>query len=224
MSPRTAIVFDLDGTLIDSAPDIQAIANAILVPEGAAPLSLAETRDFIGNGATVFVARMRAARGIADTEQSRLQADFVARYEDAVALTRPYPGVVDALAALGRAGHTLGVCTNKIDRASRSVLAHLGLAGFFGIVVSGDTLSTQKPDPAPLLAAFDALGVGERIYVGDSEVDAETARRADLPFLLFTEGYRSAKAETLRHEGSFSDVADLPALVQDRLEVGYGVA
>lgn len=208
------IVFDLDGTLIDSAPDIHGIANALLAAEGLAPITLDEARDFIGNGASVFVAKMRAARGIPDSEHARLLADFVARYDDAVTLTRPYPGVEAALAALAAAGHAMGVCTNKPIRPTRAVLAHLGLDRWFATVWGGDSLPVHKPDPAPLAAAFAALGSGAALYVGDSEVDAETARRAGVPFLLFEGGYRGCPVEDLPHQARFASFDALPDIVR----------
>ena len=215
MSAR--IVFDLDGTLIDSAPDIRAGANGILAEEGAEPLTPEEARSFIGSGAAVFVERMRRARGIPDSEQARLLATFIARYEGFVGLTTVYPGVPQALAALRAGGHRLGLCTNKPIRPTHAVLGHFGLDGFFGTVWGGDSLPQRKPDPAPLLAAFAALGDGSAVYVGDSEVDAETAERAGVPFLLFTEGYRRTAAADLRHSAMFDDFAALPGLVADLL-------
>jgi phosphoglycolate phosphatase len=214
MSAR--IVFDLDGTLIDSAPDIHGIANAILSEEGLEPISLAQARDFIGNGASVFVQKMRAARSIPEAEHPRLLAAFIGRYDDAVTLTVPYPGVEAALEALTAAGHRLGVCTNKPIRPCRAVLAHLRLDRHFGTVWGGDSLPVHKPDPAPLHAAFEALGDGSRLYVGDSDVDAATAQAARVPFLLFTEGYRKAPVSEMYHDLPFDDFAALPALV-DRL-------
>lgn len=208
------IVFDLDGTLIDSAPDIHGIANAVLAAEGKPPITLADARDFIGNGASVFVARMRAVRGIDDSAHERLLADFISRYDDAVSLTMPYPGVEAALTQLTGAGHALGICTNKPARPCRAVLAHLGLDPYFRAIVGGDSLPVHKPDPAPLNAAFDALPEGPRLYVGDSGVDAETAERAGVPFLLFTEGYRKHPVAEMAHAAAFSDFAALPALVE----------
>lgn len=207
------VVFDLDGTLIDSAADLQGIANGLLSGEGAAPLSLAEARDFIGNGAAVFVARMRAARGIPDSEQARLLAGFLARYDDAVEQTVTYPEVSETLAALRADRHRLGVCTNKPLRPCRSVLAHLGLLQHFDVTIGGDSLPFQKPDPAPLEAAFRELGSGPAIYVGDSEVDAETARCAGVPFLLFAGGYRKAPLAEIPHSRAFDIFSDVPALV-----------
>ena len=211
------IVFDLDGTLVDSAPDIHGIANALLEREGREPVTLEQTRDFIGNGVGVFVQKMRAARGIADTEHARLLADFIERYDDAVHLTKPYPALRDALETLVRSGHRLGVCTNKPIRPCRALLRHLDLERYFETLWGGDSLPVHKPDPAPPHAAFGALGAGERLYVGDSGVDAETAGRAGVPFLLFTEGYRKCAVEEMPHTAAFSSFATLPSLVEDVL-------
>lgn len=141
------IVFDLDGTLIDSIEDVRGVANAVLAGEGAAPLSRDEARAFIGNGAPVFVERMRAARGIGAGEQARLLADFVERYDRAVELTEPFPGVPGALERLRASGHRLGICTNKPLSPARAVLAHLGMDGFFEVVLGGDSAPRPKPDP-----------------------------------------------------------------------------
>jgi phosphoglycolate phosphatase len=207
------IVFDLDGTLIDSAPDIHAIANEVLALEGCAPITLDQTRRFVGNGAAVFVARMRGARGLADAAQERMQAAFLDRYDRAVGRTHPYPGVLQALQGLRATGHRLGICTNKPILPARAVLAHLDMDGFFETVIGGDSLSVKKPDPAPLEAAFEALGAGPMIYVGDSEVDAETAQRLGVPFLLFTEGYRKTAVDKLPHHAAFSDFTRLSGVL-----------
>jgi len=211
------IVFDLDGTLIDSAPDIHGIANALLAEEGIAPITLDQARDFIGNGAAVFVKKMRMACGIPDSEQDRLHKAFVARYDDAVNLTVPYPDVEAALIALKAKGHILGICTNKPIRPTHAVLRHLKLDGYFDTFWGGDSLPTHKPDPAPLYAAFEALGDGPMLYVGDSDVDAGTAVNAKVPFLLFTEGYRKQPVADMPHDVAFSDFADLPGIVAQML-------
>lgn len=207
------IVFDLDGTLIDSALDIAAAANATLAEVGARPLSVAEARGFVGAGAPVFVDCMARARGLPDP--AALLPRFMHHYEKAVANTVIYPGVETALATLKARGHRLGLCTNKPARPTQAVLAHLGWQALFDTVFSGDSLPVRKPDPAPLLAALDALGAdGRAIYVGDSEVDAETGDRAGVPFLLFTPGYRKTPVEDLPHAGAFDDWLEVPALVE----------
>ncbi|WP_010138149.1 HAD-IA family hydrolase [Oceanicola sp. S124] len=212
------IVFDLDGTLIDSAPDVQGIANALLADPaltrpGARPLSLPETRRFMGEGVAVFVDRMIASRALDAGRRETIVARFLALYEDAVALTRPYPGAAEMLRQLASQGHQLGLCTNKPVAPARAVLRHLDMEAPFTAIVGGDTLDCRKPDPAPLRATFDRLGPdGPMVYIGDSETDAECALRADVPFLLFTEGYRKGKGG-LSCRAAFSDFAELPQLL-----------
>jgi phosphoglycolate phosphatase len=208
-----AVVFDLDGTLIDSAPDICAIANAVLADKGAGPLSLDETRGFIGNGARVFVTRMIAARGLSPALLDDLQRDFVQRYDDAHDLTVIYPGVVAALDDLAAQGQSLGICTNKPLSPALSVLDHFGLRSRFTSIVGGDSLPQTKPDPAPLLHCFAALPGRNRVYVGDSEVDHQTAIAAGIDFALYTQGYRKTPVEAFAGAVPFSDYATLPALI-----------
>jgi phosphoglycolate phosphatase len=206
------IVFDLDGTLIDSAPDIAAAVNAVLAGEGAAPLTPAEVRSFIGNGARTLVARAMAARGLPPDDLPRLHAAFLRLYDRAHDRTTLYPGVIDALSALRDAGFVLGICTNKPSGPARAVLDRFGLAPFFGALIGGDSLDRMKPDPAPLLAAFGALGTAPHLFVGDSEVDHAAAVAAGVPFALFTEGYRRQPAGAFAGAIPFADYARLPAL------------
>ena len=208
------LIFDLDGTLIDSAPDIHAAANRMLAGEGVEPLDLPTITSFIGNGLPKLVERVMAARGMDPVRHKMLTQITLDHYNaDATTLTRPYPGVPQALQALEAAGHRLALCTNKPEAPARAVLADLGLAGHFPVIVGGDTLAVNKPDPAPALACVEAMGGGAAAYVGDSEVDAETAQRAGLPFYLFTEGYRKSPVAALPHKAAFADFADLPALI-----------
>ena len=209
----TSIVFDLDGTLIDSAPDLHGIANKILVQENCKPITLTQVRQFVGNGASVFVRKMRTASNLPDTEHKRILAEFLAQYEHAVELTKPYAGVVETLSNLRAAGHSLGICTNKPVTPSHAILRHLKLDGLFDTVWGGDSLPVKKPDAALLTAAFDALPPNLKVYVGDSEVDASTAQNADIPFLLYTEGYRKTEVDQIPHIGSFSDYAQLKELI-----------
>ena len=212
-SVSARIVFDLDGTLVDSAPDIWVTANLVLAREQAAPLTLEETRSFIGHGAAVFVSRICESRNLPAERQPRMLADFMSRYDKAVSRTFPYMGVRPSLLKLHLAGHRMGVCTNKPLVPAHAVLSHLKLERFFGTVIGGDSLPVRKPDPAPLDAAFEALGSGPMIYVGDSEVDAETAERLGVPFLLYTEGYRKTPVEQIPHTVSFSHFSELTGLV-----------
>ncbi|MDP4034447.1 MAG: phosphoglycolate phosphatase [Pseudorhodobacter sp.] len=211
----TVVIFDLDGTLIDSAPDIHAASNRVLAAEGFAPLSLPQVRSFIGKGVPHLVARLLEASGEAPNgpRHAAMVARFSASYESAVGLTRPYPGVAAALDALAATGLRLGLCTNKPVAPARAVLRHLGLNHHFAALIGGDSLPQRKPDPAPLLAVLAALGGGAAVYVGDSEVDAATAAAARLPFALFTEGYRKTPVADLPHAAAFADFAALPGII-----------
>jgi phosphoglycolate phosphatase len=118
-----------------------------------------------------------------------------------------------ALTALAAAGHRMAICTNKPYGPTLAVLRHLGLFGHFAAVIGGDSLPQRKPDPAPLHETVRLLGGGPVLFVGDSEVDAETAINAGIPFLLYTEGYRKAPVADLPHAAAFDDFAALSALV-----------
>ncbi|MFD1880988.1 phosphoglycolate phosphatase [Paracoccus pacificus] len=212
------VVFDLDGTLIDSAPDIHAAVNATLRAAGYAPLSFDMIKGFIGQGVAHTWTQIAHARAIPSDRIEDLLAGFMTRYHSATALTRIYPGVLEALGALADAGHPLGICTNKPMGPTRAVLDHFGIAGLFAVVIAADSLPERKPDPAPLRKAMADLGADPRkpqgIYVGDSEVDAQTAMALDVPFLLYTRGYRKAAVEALPHHAAFDDFAALPALIE----------
>lgn len=209
---RVRVVFDLDGTLIDSAPDIHAVANSLITPHGA-QISLFQTHAFIGNGVGVFITRMLEAVDLPETLHDEILQKFKVAYLTAVHHTRIYDGVEGALETLKTTDHALGICTNKLIDPCMAVLDHLDLTPYFETFWGGDSLAVHKPDPAPLRAAFADLGEGPCIYVGDSEVDAQTAQGAGVPFLLFTKGYRKSAIEEIPHTAAFSDFADLPALV-----------
>lgn len=208
------VIFDLDGTLIDSVPDIHRTANAVLADEGLGALDLPTVRSFIGHGVPHLVGCLLGAHGISDEARAqRMIAGFAARYEDAVGLTRLYDGAAEALAALAAQGHVLGLCTNKPVAPARAVMRHLGILDAFAAVIGGDSAPTRKPAPEPLWMAIEACGGGPALYVGDSEVDAACALAAGVPLAVHTEGYRKTPAEEFTHVGLFSDFADLPGIV-----------
>nr|WP_247743805.1 phosphoglycolate phosphatase [Shimia sp. R9_3] len=200
-----AVVFDLDGTLVDSAPDIQASVNLMLSEEGIEPLDLATTISFVGNGLPKLVERVMAARGMPLEEFDRVHARVLAIYNASNSdKTVVYDGVLDVLRLLKENGVFLAVCTNKPDEPARHVLAGVGLEGFFDVVIGGDTLPVRKPDPQPLYEAMGNFSAAEVLYVGDSEVDAGTAENAGVRFGLFTEGYRKSPVEEIAHDVRFS--------------------
>ncbi len=208
-----AVVFDLDGTLIDSAPDIWNAANRVLHEVQLPPVTFEQSRGFIGRGARVFVERMEMAvtgENLAD-RTADLHRRFLHHYERAHEHTRIYPHVPEALAHLVSQGLRLGLCTNKPMGPTQAVLRHLGWADLFGSVIGGDSLPVAKPDPAPLHEVVARLGIdlSETVYIGDSETDAETAEAADVRFGLYTEGYRKAPPEALFHHFQFGDYRQL---------------
>ncbi|MBE0453518.1 MAG: phosphoglycolate phosphatase [Roseovarius sp.] len=211
---RRAIVFDLDGTLVDSAPDIAAAANRVLSEMDHAPLPVPLLTSFIGHGIPRLVGRVIEHLTLDPAQHKAMTTRMLAHYTERPAdLTRPYPGVVAALEALRDTGHVMGVCTNKYRGLSVQVLDALGLSAFFEVVIGGDCLPQKKPDPAPLRAAFAALDATPLLYVGDSEVDAETAHAIALPFGLHTGGYRSTPVEDLPHSFAFDHFSSLSGLV-----------
>lgn len=215
-----AVIFDLDGTLIDSAPDLLNAANGMLAALKAPPLELAQLRRFIGNGTPKLVERSLKARELPaeGAAHAAAHADFMKRYMAApTAETTIYPGVIAALEALRAAGHLMAICTNKPESPARSVLADLGMAPYFSAIVGGDTLRVRKPDPAPLLAALTPLGASSAVFVGDSEIDAETARLAGIAFGLYTEGYRKSPVGDLHHAFAFDDFGDLPGFIAEQV-------
>jgi phosphoglycolate phosphatase len=221
MSRFRPIVFDLDGTLVDSAPDLHAAANPMLAELGRPPLSLAQVTGFIGNGVPKLVERCLEATGGVGARHAEAVARFRHHYDAAPAeLTRPFAGARAAVEDLRQAGCPLGICTNKPEAPARKLLNLLGMDGLFDTVVGGDTLPSQKPDPAPLRRAIEALGgaPASAIFVGDSEVDALTAARAGVAFALFTRGYRRTPVERLGAAVAFEDFAELSrfALAQPR--------
>jgi phosphoglycolate phosphatase len=210
-----AVIFDLDGTLIDSLPAIHAAALAVLAGLGLPPVSLPQVRSFVGRGVPHFLRQVLLASGEAPDGQllAPLERAFLATYATEPEGNTPYPGVAEALAALAGQGCRLAVCTNKPLRPAEAALRHVGLLERFEAVVAGDSLPTRKPDPAMLHAAHERLGGGPMLYVGDSEIDAETALAARAPFLLYTGGYRTTPVADLPHHAAFGDFALLPGIV-----------
>jgi len=189
-----AVLFDLDGTILDTAPDLAACANAMLAETGRAPLPESQIRDYIGKGVQNLVARSLEATGGADPDAAAKALEVFERlYLAGLAVrTRPYPGVVEGMEALARAGIAMGCVTNKAARFTLPLLERTGLMRFMGVVVSGDTVANKKPHPEPMLHAVAKLGVqpGEALMVGDSRNDVDSARAAGCPVVVVPYGYR----------------------------------
>lgn len=189
----SAVLFDLDGTLIHSAPDLHASANVVANALGAEFLDLATVTSFIGNGVPVLIERVLDARGLDRRHFDRAHTLFLDHYAaHATDLTRPFEGVREMLNGLQGAGVRLAVITNKPQGPAAKILTDLGLAHPFGAIIGGDSMAEKKPSAEPYRMACRQLGVrlDETVYVGDSETDAATAANAGVPFVLFLGGYR----------------------------------
>ncbi len=215
-----AVLFDLDGTLVDSAPDLAEAANRMRAAFGLPPLAVGRVADFVGKGIPMLVRRALVddLAGAADEETvPRALALFEACYaEESGRRSIPYAGVHEGLARLRAAGLPLGVVTNKSGRFTEDLLRQLDLRAPFDVVVSGDTLSARKPDPAPLLHAFDRLGVApaEGLMVGDSANDVASARAAGCPVWCVRYGYREgASVESLRADRVVDDLRTAAAAI-----------
>lgn len=213
MARSPLIVFDLDGTLVDSRRDLAESANELLAAFDAPPLAIADVGRMVGEGARVLVGRVLAARGLAEHADAALER-FLAIYERRLVVeTRPYPGIVDGLERLAGLA-SLAVLTNKPTRHTLLMLEALGLSPYFVRARGGDGPIARKPDPAGLLALIDETGTNRRstTMVGDSGVDLETARRAGTRSCLVTYGYGEVDLTSL--------VAPPDCIVSDPLDLG----
>jgi phosphoglycolate phosphatase len=192
MTQLNAIIFDLDGTLVDSARDLQEAVNLLLAEEGLRQLSLDEVKSMIGDGVAKLVERAMLATGGDLTRCSQFVARFLEIYEaDPTRHTQSYPGVQTTLEDLHRRGVPMAVVTNKPYAATIEILDALGLRGFFGAVIGGDTLPERKPHPAPILLALERLGArpDAALMVGDNYHDVQAARAAGIRAFAVTYGY-----------------------------------
>ncbi len=189
-----AVVFDLDGTLVDTAPDLMAATNHVLSLLRRRPITMAEVRSFVGRGARILIERGVAATGdaIDEASLSYYHAEFLRHYEGHTAdRSEIFPGAVALLTRLADSGIKAGVCTNKPEGLSRQLLDALDLSRLVGAIVGPDTIGIGKPDAAPYLETVKRLGVPAKntILVGDSETDILTARAAKVPVIAVTFGY-----------------------------------
>jgi len=207
------VVFDLDGTLIDSLPDVTKAVNLLLADEGQPLLPQSVVNTFVGSGEKVLMQRLIAATAFEPDDAERLMPGFIAHYKTAALDTKLFPGAREALDRLRAAGVPIGLCTNKPRAPLVPTLEAAGLADVFGVVVAGDDLPLRKPDPAPLFHCFSALGAETGIYVGDSEVDAETAKRAGVPFVIYAHGIRVNPIEDIPHDVVFDDFGALDGIL-----------
>jgi phosphoglycolate phosphatase len=205
-------VFDLDGTLVDSAPDLHAALDRLMAGRGLPGFARPEVTGMIGDGVRVLVTRALAARGQA-FEEAALAA-FMADYEAAAAvLTRPFAGIPDVLAELAAQGWRLAVCTNKPEAAARRLLDALDLSRHFAALGGGDTFPVRKPDPGHLRATLAAAGAagGRAVMIGDHSNDMRAAAGCGVPAIFAGWGY--GPAAMAGGAPVAAKPADLPGLI-----------
>jgi len=210
------IVYDLDGTLADTAEDLVAALDWLLGRDGLAPLKVESAGSLVGAGARALIKRGFAASGkTLDPEaMEALFADFLAHYNAHIAdRTRLYPGVDRALAAFARAGWRQAVCINKIEGSAKLLITKLGIAEHFAFICGQDTFGVGKPDAKPLLKTIAASGgASERaIMVGDSGTDIKTARAARVPVIVVDFGYADVPVKELGPDRVISHFDELMA-------------
>ncbi|MEM1104867.1 MAG: HAD-IA family hydrolase [Pseudomonadota bacterium] len=212
------IVFDLDGTLVNTAPDLIGALNAVVGPMGVPTIHLADVDTLIGRGAKAMIeaALLRAPHIEAEPDMDRLFEAFVAHYRANIAVrSHLYEGVVPALQALSDLGAKLCVCTNKTQALSEQLLGEMGLAQHFQAVIGADSVAQRKPDAGHVRAAISAAGgqVSKSVFVGDSRTDESAARNAGLPFIFVPFGYEAAPADEIKKAGVLHNYSGLLGLV-----------
>jgi phosphoglycolate phosphatase len=212
-----AVLIDLDGTLVDTAPDIVEAVSRMLLDWGMPPLPFDTVRGFIGNGVPTLVRRVLHACSAADRDEQLALALFQRHYRDTNGrFGQVFPGVREGLRALRQAGYRLGCVTNKFAAPTAALLDIHSLAPWFDVVVAGDTLDQMKPAPAPLLHACRTLRASPArcVLVGDSHVDVAAARAAQMPVYIVRYGYPGEDGhEAMQCDGFIESFEDLPPML-----------
>src|SRR5580692_7182152 len=219
MTSVRTVVFDLDGTLVDTAPDLINALNFVLDREGLPPVPLHSARNMIGAGARKLIERGLELDGRAASvaDITRLTDDFVAYYAEHIAdASRPFEGLEDALDHLGSSGYRFAVCTNKLEWLSKLLLDRLDLSGRFSAICGADTFGISKPDPAILQQTVARAGgaLSSTIMVGDAGPDIGVARRAGVPVIGVEFGYIEVPIADLKPDRLISHFRDLRGAVE----------
>ncbi len=216
-SVRT-LIWDLDGTLVDSVADLAASVNHVLSEIDASPLAEDEIRAMIGNGVGKLLDRAVAASSVAGQapDSDWLYQRFSKHYAvNCCNLTKTYEGVEEALGELSRRGYRHGICTNKPEAMARTVVDTLGLSAHFGAIVGGDTTSRHKPDPLPLIFCMEQMQTepSQTLMIGDSAADVAVARNAGVPVYVLPYGYTTVPAAVLGADAVIDSARRLLALL-----------
>jgi len=212
-NPAATLIFDLDGTLADTAPDLLGATNAVLAARGRPLLDLAHLRHMVGFGARALIDQAMAASGapVTDQDMPTLVEIFIAHYRDHIADgTRLFPGVAETLERLKMRGDRLGVLTNKPQQLTDALLPRLGLDGVFAAVYGAGRKPYTKPDPRIFHDIVAESGGGPAVMIGDSITDLNTARAAGAPCILMSYGFTPIPASELGADLVLDDFADLP--------------
>lgn len=217
-----ALIFDLDGTLVDTAPDLLDALNVVLTREGRRPANLVDLHHLVGHGAHAMLAEafIRTGEAAAPDRLPQLIDAFISHYRAHIAdKSRPYPAVAEVLAALRERGARLGVLTNKPQELTVPLLQALELAPLFDAIHGAGRYSYTKPDPRVLHHVIEELGgAGDgAIMIGDSATDVATARAANIPVILRANGYTPTPAHALGANLVFEHFGELPKLIQSLL-------
>jgi phosphoglycolate phosphatase len=219
MNSVRTVVFDLDGTLVDTAPDLISALNFVLDREGLAPVPLHSARNMIGAGARKLIERglELEGRSMSPEEVTRLTGDFIDYYAAHIAdASRPFEGLESALDDLSARGYRFAVCTNKLEWLSKLLLDRLGLSARFAAICGADTFGVSKPDPAILKQTIARAGgqLSSAIMVGDAGPDIGVARRAGIPVIGVEFGYTEVPIAELKPDRLIKHMRELPAAVE----------
>ncbi len=222
---RNALVFDLDGTLFDTAPDLHRCMNSVLAEQGRRAVPLEDVRHMVGDGAAKMLERGFATTGepLEPSRLAELMQRFLHHYhEGRHAMTRPFPGVVDTLVELSAAGFRLAICTNKPYGPTMEILDVLGLEHLFAAVAGGDSFPVRKPNPGHLLGTLNLMSAqpGSAVMIGDSGNDVAVARAAGVPVIAVSYGYTTVPVDQLGADHVIDSFAALTAIVAQIVPVG----
>jgi len=222
---QPTLIFDLDGTLVDTAPDLLGAMNAVLTQQGRQPVDPETLRHMVGFGAASLIRQAMAATGdpVAEDRLPKLVDDFVVHYGAHIAdASVPFPGVIETLTALKTQDVKMGVLTNKPHELALPLLDALDLSKFFGAIHGAGRFSYVKPDPRVFHHVVEEL-TGDpnapALMIGDSTTDAKTARAANVPVILLSYGYTPDPVETLGADAVTGDFRDIPALARKLMKV-----
>src|ERR1700759_847037 len=224
MTSVRTVVFDLDGTLVDTAPDLISALNFVLDREGLPPVPLHSARNMIGAGARKLIERGLEAEGRAMTvkEIDRMTAAFIDHYAEHIAeASRPFEGLEAALDDLTASGCRLARCTHKLEWLSKRLLDQLGLTPRFAAICGADTFGVSKPDPAILQQTVARAGgqLASAVMVGDGGTDIGVARRAGVPVIGVSFGYTEVPIANLKPDRTIGHMRELPGAVESLREI-----